>query len=63
MTLSVPHARSAQAGDECRVSDGQRYILDRMDVPRVFRKAPHRLTADGVAELFEVARRSSTWVG
>jgi hypothetical protein len=45
------------------VSDGQRYILDRMDVPRVFRKAPHRLTADGVAELFEVARRSSTWVG
>lgn len=38
-------------------------ILDRMDVPRVFKKAPQRLAPEGVTEVFEVARRSSTWSG
>lgn len=36
-------------------------ILDRMDIPRVFRKSPERLTPEGIAEVFEIARRSTTW--
>lgn len=36
-------------------------ILDRMDIPKVFRRAPKRLEPGRVAELFEVARRSTTW--
>ena len=38
-------------------------ILDRMDVPRVFKKAARRLTPESVTEVFEVARRSTTWTG
>jgi hypothetical protein len=36
-------------------------ILDRDDVPRVFRKASVRLTPAQVDEVFDVARRSTTW--
>lgn len=36
-------------------------ILDRMDIPGVFKRAPARLAPEGVAEVFEVARRSTTW--
>ena len=36
-------------------------VLDRMDVPRVFRKAPQRLTAPQVELVYERARRSTTW--
>jgi hypothetical protein len=36
-------------------------VLDRMDVPRVFKKAPTRLQPDEVERLFEIARRSTTW--
>lgn len=38
-------------------------ILDRMDVPMVFRRSKGRLDAEQVAAVFEVARRSSTWNG
>ena len=38
-------------------------ILDRMDVPRIFKRSPQRLTPEGVAEVFEIARRSTTWTG
>src|SRR3954452_13027418 len=37
-------------------------ILDRMDVPRAFRKAPVRLSPEQVEATFESARRSTTWV-
>src|SRR3954447_17087271 len=37
-------------------------ILDRMDVPRAFRKAPVRLSPEQVNVIFESARRSTTWV-
>lgn len=36
-------------------------ILDRMDVPGAFRRSPERLTSQQVAEIFEIARRSTTW--
>jgi hypothetical protein len=36
-------------------------VLDRMDVPRVFRKAPQRLSEAQVDQLYECARRSTTW--
>ena len=36
-------------------------ILDRTDIPRVFKRAPSRLVPQQVSELFEVARRSTTW--
>lgn len=37
-------------------------IFDRMDVPKAFHRAPQRLTPDQVREVFEVARRSTTWI-
>jgi hypothetical protein len=37
-------------------------ILDRMDIPDVFKRAPRRLDQDVVETIFEVARRSTTWV-
>lgn len=36
-------------------------ILGRTDIPRAFRRAKRTLTDEGVAEVFEVARRSTTW--
>ena len=37
-------------------------ILDRMDIPRAFRRAPTRLSSVQVEQIFEVARRDTTWV-
>ena len=36
-------------------------ILDRMDVPKAFRRAPIRLQPDQVEAVFTYARRSTTW--
>lgn len=36
-------------------------ILDRMDIPGVFRRSPRRLSEEQVTAVFEVARRSTTW--
>jgi len=36
-------------------------ILDRMDIPGVFKRAPRRLEPDVVEAIFAVARRSTTW--
>lgn len=36
-------------------------ILDRMDIPRIFKRAPVRMRADQVATIFDAARRSTTW--
>jgi hypothetical protein len=36
-------------------------ILDRVDVPRVFKRAERRLTPTQVEAIFAVARRSTTW--
>ena len=36
-------------------------VLDRMDVPGVFKRAPLRLTPDVVQRVYDVARRSTTW--
>lgn len=38
-------------------------VIDRMDVPRVFRRVDVRLTPDQIAAIYAVARRSTTWVG
>jgi hypothetical protein len=37
------------------------HVLDRMDIPRVFRKAPARLALDQVEAIYAVARQPSTW--
>jgi hypothetical protein len=36
-------------------------VLDRMDVPGVFKKAPRRMTDQQVAQVYEQARRSPLW--
>lgn len=36
-------------------------VLDRMDVPRAFKKAPRRLATEQIEQLYDVTRRSSTW--
>ena len=36
-------------------------ILDRMDVPGAFKRAPERLTPEVVGQVYESARRSTTW--
>ena len=36
-------------------------VLDRMDIPGVFKRAPRRLSEDVVGAVFEMARRSTTW--
>lgn len=36
-------------------------VLDRTDVPRVFKKAPQGLTEAQVEQLYDRARRSTTW--
>jgi hypothetical protein len=38
-------------------------ILDRMDVPRAFKRASTVLTAEQVDRVFAMARRSTTWAG
>ena len=37
-------------------------VLDRMDVPRIFKRGEKRLTPDQVDAIYDVARRSTTWV-
>ncbi len=37
-------------------------VLDRMDVPRWFKKRPAVLTPEQVDAIYAVARRSDTWV-
>lgn len=36
-------------------------VLDRMDVPGVFKRASQRLTEEQVAAVYEQARRSTLW--
>ncbi|MDP9184021.1 MAG: NERD domain-containing protein [Actinomycetota bacterium] len=36
-------------------------VLDRMDVPGAFKRAPQRLSPETVARVYEVARRSTVW--
>ena len=36
-------------------------VLDRMDIPGVFKRAPRRLSYEAVATICETARRSTTW--
>lgn len=36
-------------------------VLDRMDIPGAFKRAPRRLNADQVGEVYEQARRSTNW--
>lgn len=38
-------------------------VLDRMDIPRVFKRAPERLTPAEVQRLYDIARRSTAWIG
>jgi len=37
-------------------------VLDKMDVPRWFKKRPTVFTPEQVEAIYEVARRSTTWV-
>jgi len=37
-------------------------ILDRMNIPKVFLQTPKRLTPEQVSQVYEVARRSTTWI-
>lgn len=36
-------------------------VLDRMDLPGAFKRAPERLTPEMIERVFQVARRSTTW--
>lgn len=36
-------------------------VLARLDLPRYFRRRPPRLTVTQVGQVFDHARRSSTW--
>jgi hypothetical protein len=36
-------------------------VLDRMDIPGVFKRAPQRLSPEQIDRIFEIARRSTTW--
>ena len=36
-------------------------ILDRMDFPGAFKRAPQRLSEAVVAQVYDLARRSTTW--
>ena len=38
-------------------------VLDRMDLPGAFKRAPQRLNAEQASEVYEQARRSTTWAG
>ena len=37
-------------------------VLDRMDIPRIFKRSPERLTPEAVERVYAIARRSTTWV-
>jgi len=37
------------------------FVLDRMDIPGPFKRAPQRLAPDVVQRVYDVARRSTTW--
>lgn len=37
------------------------FIYNRMDIPKVFLRAPKRLTPEQVVQVYEAARRSTTW--
>jgi hypothetical protein len=50
----VPNVSVAQQPDDV-------IVLDRSDVPGVFKRAPQRISAEQVAQVYEVARRSTTW--
>jgi hypothetical protein len=50
----IPNVTVKQTPDDVR-------ILDRMDVPGAFKRAPTRLTADQVEAIYLQARRSTTW--
>lgn len=36
-------------------------VLDRMDVPGWFKRAPERLTPEMIEKVYDTARRSTTW--
>jgi len=36
-------------------------VLDRMDIPGIFKRAPERISAEMIERVYEVARRSTTW--
>lgn len=40
---------------------GDVIILDRLDIPRAFKRAPHRINGHQIAAIFEAARRCTTW--
>ena len=50
----IPNVTIRQAPDDV-------IILDRMDIPGVFKRARQRLTEDQVERIYEYARRSTTW--
>lgn len=37
-------------------------VLDRMDIPSAFKRAPRRLDSNQIEAVFEQARRSATWM-
>jgi hypothetical protein len=37
-------------------------VLDRMDVPGAFKRSPDRMTTQMIEQVYEVARRSTTWM-
>ncbi|MDP3712169.1 MAG: nuclease-related domain-containing protein [Mycobacteriales bacterium] len=36
-------------------------VLDRMDIPSTFKRAPERMTPEMIERVYEMSRRSSTW--
>lgn len=52
----VPQVTIKQQPDEV-------LVLDRMDIPGVFKRVPERLDSEMIEKVFEVARRSTTWTG
>jgi hypothetical protein len=51
----LPNVTIKQAPDDVAV-------LDRMDIPRAFRRSSRKLTDDQIEVVFEHARRSTTWM-
>lgn len=37
-------------------------VLDRMDIPGAFKRAPERISSEMIDRIYEIARRSTTWV-
>jgi hypothetical protein len=50
----IPNVTIKQTPDDVR-------ILDRMDIPGAFKRAPTILTADQAEAIYLQARRSTTW--